>query len=104
VTGENVSAAGRYRQAFQKGCERMQRPSWPKYGWPKHGWLIGGMLAVALTMSGCGVRGSLETSEEAKAAKAAESAQAKSAAASAKAGEPAPPKPHKPFVLDGLIR
>ena len=77
----------------------MQRPNWPRYGW-----LAGGLFALALTMSGCGVRGSLETSEEAKAAKAAESAQAKSAAAAVKAGEPAPPKPHKPFVLDGLIR
>ena len=78
----------------------MQRPRSRKYGWPRYGWLIGGMLALALTMSGCGVRGGLETSEEAKAAAAAE----KSVAAPAKPGEPAPPKPHKPFVLDGLIR
>ena len=73
----------------------MQRSSWPRYGW-----LVGGLLALALTMTGCGVRGGLETSEEAKAAKAAE----KSATVAAKPGEPAPPKPHKPFVLDGLIR
>ncbi len=81
----------------------MQRPNALRYGW-----LIGGLLAVALTMSGCGVRGNLETSEEAKAAKAAENAQAKNtkaaADAAAKAGEAPPPKPHKPFVLDGLIR
>jgi predicted small lipoprotein YifL len=71
-------------------------------------WLIGGLLAAALTLNGCGVRGGLEQSEEAKAASAADKATQKSAAAdaaaAAKAGEPAPPKPHKPFILDGLIR
>ena len=66
--------------------------------------LLSGLLAISLTLSGCGVRGGLETSEEAKAAKAAEAATQKGAVAAAKPGDPVPPKPHKPFVLDGLIR
>jgi predicted small lipoprotein YifL len=82
----------------------MQRPVWLRPLSPRSGWLVGGMLATALTLSGCGVRGNLESSEEAKAAKAAEAATSKNAAVVAKPGEPAPPKPHKPFVLDGLIR
>ena len=65
------------------------------------GWLIGGMLAAVLTLSGCGVRGNLQSSEEAKAAKAAERT---APATVAKPGEPIPPKPHKPFILDDLIR
>ena len=69
------------------------------------GWLIGGLLAVVLVLSGCGVRGALETSEEAKAAAAAEKAAQKGTASAPAPGEPAaPPKTHKPFVLDGLIR
>jgi predicted small lipoprotein YifL len=68
------------------------------------GWLIGGLVAAMLTLSGCGVRGGLEQSDEAKAATAAEKSGQKSAAAVAKPGEPAPPKPFKPFILDGLIR
>ena len=77
----------------------MQRPVWLSQVW-----LIGGMLAVALTMSGCGVRSGLQTTEEEKAAKATETAGRKSAASEVKPGEPAPQKPHKPFVLDSLIR
>lgn len=73
--------------------------------WTRAGWLIVGTLTAALTLGGCGVRGNLETSEEAKAAVAAEKAAQKGASAeAAKVGEPVPPKPHKPFVLDGLIR
>jgi predicted small lipoprotein YifL len=68
------------------------------------GWLIGGLLAATLALNGCGVRGGLEQSEEAKAAIAAEKATQKGAVAVAKPGDPVPPKPHKPFVLDGLIR
>ena len=68
-------------------------------------WLIGGTLAASLTLGGCGVRGGLEQSEEAKAAVQAEKATQKSATAEAtKAGEPAPKPPHKPFILDDLIR
>lgn len=56
------------------------------------------LLAVcALALTGCGVRGSLD-SPEAKVDKTAtaESGQGKA--------EGAAPKPHKDFVLDGLIR
>ena len=59
------------------------------------GWLIGGLLAATLVLSGCGVRGAVELSDEDKAAVAAEKA------------NQTPPKrgePNKPFVLDGLIR
>ena len=67
-------------------------------------WLMSGFLAATLALSGCGVRGGLETSEEAKAATAAEKATQKGATAAAKPGDPVPPQPHKPFILDGLIR
>lgn len=55
-------------------------------------------VALALSVTGCGVRGSLDYPAEAKADKTAtaESGQGKP--------ENAAPKPHKPFVLDGLIR
>ena len=65
------------------------------------GWLTGGILAAALVLGGCGVRGGLEQSDEAKAATAAEK---KVAAEPAAPGQPAPQKPFKPFILDGLIR
>ena len=53
---------------------------------------------VALTLAGCGVKGSLETPAEAKADATAEAPSGQ--------GKPegAAPKPHKPFVLDGLLR
>ena len=53
---------------------------------------------LALGVSGCGVRSSLEAPPGAKVDKtaAAESGQGKA--------EGAALKPHKPFVLDGLIR
>lgn len=59
------------------------------------------MLAgVAMSVAGCGVRGSLDLPPEAKAKQqqtaAADSGQGKPAGATA--------KPHKPFILDGLIR
>ncbi len=47
-----------------------------------------GMLAI----SGCGVRGSLDSPPEAK------------AEAGANAGAPGSPPPHKPSILDPLIR
>jgi predicted small lipoprotein YifL len=49
-------------------------------------------------LSGCGLKGSLETpaQEKAEATAEAQSGQGKA--------ENAAPKPHKPFVLDGLIR
>jgi predicted small lipoprotein YifL len=54
--------------------------------------------ALAFTLSGCGVRGGLETPAEAKAQTTAD----------AQSGEGKPegaaPKPHKPFILDGLLR
>jgi predicted small lipoprotein YifL len=54
--------------------------------------------ALALALSGCGLKGSLETpaQEKAEATAEAQSGQGKA--------ENAAPKPHKPFVLDGLIR
>lgn len=53
---------------------------------------------LALALSGCGLKGSLENPPEAKAEATADaqSGQGKS--------ENGAPKPHKPFVLDGLIR
>jgi predicted small lipoprotein YifL len=55
-------------------------------------------VALALSVSGCGVRGSLEYPAEAKSDR--------TATADSGQGKPenAAPKPHKPFVLDGLIR
>ncbi|WP_295557350.1 lipoprotein [uncultured Hyphomicrobium sp.] len=54
--------------------------------------------ALAFTLSACGVRGGLESPQEAKAEPTAE----------AQSGEGKPegaaPKPHKGFVLDGLLR
>lgn len=56
------------------------------------------LLASALVLAACGVKGSLETPAEAKAEPTAE----------AQSGEGKPegaaPKPHKGFVLDGLLR
>ncbi|MGE3064228.1 MAG: lipoprotein [Hyphomicrobiaceae bacterium] len=49
-------------------------------------------LALALSLAGCGVRGSLEPPPGAKAEAAAE------------AGKPGEPPPHKGFILDGLLR
>jgi predicted small lipoprotein YifL len=56
------------------------------------------ILAMALSMAGCGVRGSLEAPPEAKADSTAQadSGQGKPAGAA--------PKPHRGFVLDGLLR
>ena len=55
---------------------------------------------LALGLAGCGVRGPLELSPEAKAEQAqtaqAESGQGKPAGAAT--------KPHKSFILDGLLR
>lgn len=53
---------------------------------------------LALTLAGCGVKGSLETPSEAKADATAE--------AQSGQGKPegAAPKPHKGFILDGLLR
>lgn len=55
---------------------------------------------LAISVAGCGVRGSLELPPEAKAE------QAKTAQAESGQGKPAggAPKPHKPFLLDGLLR
>ncbi|PPD25905.1 MAG: hypothetical protein CTY20_15205 [Hyphomicrobium sp.] len=55
---------------------------------------------VALSMAGCGVRGSLEAPAEAKAAGKATSAES----ADAGANSAAAPKPHRGFILDGLLR
>ena len=54
--------------------------------------------ALALSLAGCGIRGSLESPPEAKTSDtaSAESGQGKA--------EGAAPKPHKGFILDGLIR
>ena len=55
---------------------------------------------LALSLAGCGVRGSLELPPEAKAE------QTQTAQAESGQGKPAgaAPKPHKPFLLDGLLR
>ena len=55
-------------------------------------------VALALSLAGCGVRGSLQAPPEAKSedTATADSGQGKP--------EGAALKPHKPFVLDGLIR
>ena len=55
---------------------------------------------MALALSGCGVRGSLEAPVEAKAEGKATSAEA----AASGPNSAAAPKPHRGFVLDGLVR
>lgn len=57
-------------------------------------------LLLAGAVSGCGVRGNLEASADAKASGAAKSP----AAADAGPNSVVQPKPHKPFILDGLLR
>ena len=48
------------------------------------------LVAMALSLGACGVRGGLQAPPEDVATNRSET--------------PAAPKPHKPFVLDGLIR
>jgi predicted small lipoprotein YifL len=57
------------------------------------------LLATALSVAACGVRGNLELPPEQKAAET--SAQSESGQ-----GKPegAAPKPHQGFILDGLLR
>lgn len=55
---------------------------------------------IALALSGCGVRGSLEAPTEAKAEGKAASAEA----AASGSNSAAAPKPHRGFILDGLVR
>ncbi len=59
-----------------------------------------GLIGLALTLAGCGVRGGLETPREST------EAQPTSATAEAGQGKPegATRKPHKGFILDGLLR
>ncbi len=59
-------------------------------------WIVAALLAA--TVSGCGVRGSLENPQnaESKQTATADSGQGK------KEGDA--PKPHKGFILDGLLR
>ncbi len=59
-------------------------------------WVVAALLAA--TLSGCGVRGTLENPQnaESKQTATADSGQGK------KAGDA--PKPHKGFILDGLLR
>jgi predicted small lipoprotein YifL len=56
------------------------------------------IVLLALGLSGCGVRGSLESPHSAKAEATAQ--------ADSGQGKPenAAPKPHKDFFLDGLLR
>ncbi|MGE8943784.1 LPS translocon maturation chaperone LptM [Leptospira interrogans] len=56
------------------------------------------VLAAALSVAGCGVRGSLEAPKDpvSDSTASAESGQGKPAGAA--------PKPHRDFVLDGLLR
>ncbi|MGE0855515.1 MAG: hypothetical protein AB7L18_05435 [Hyphomicrobiaceae bacterium] len=58
------------------------------------------LVPVALALSGCGVRGSLEAPVKAKAGGTATSPEAADAGPKSSAGQ----KPHRDFVLDGLIR
>jgi predicted small lipoprotein YifL len=62
--------------------------------------IAAGLVAAALTLSACGVRGNLELPPDAKAKQAA-TATAESGQGKA---EGAAPSPHKGFVLDGLLR
>ncbi|MEO0672134.1 MAG: lipoprotein [Pseudomonadota bacterium] len=59
-----------------------------------------GLLAAALSVAGCGVRGGLETPRDTAAP------QQTSATAEAGQGKPegATRQPHKGFILDGLLR
>lgn len=63
-----------------------------------HRTLALGLMALAL--SGCGVRGSLEAPVEAQAEGKATSAEA----AASGPNSAAAPKPHRGFILDGLVR
>jgi predicted small lipoprotein YifL len=62
--------------------------------------IAAGLVAAALALSACGVRGNLDLPPDAKAQQAAtatsESGQGKA--------EGAAPSPHKGFILDGLLR
>lgn len=58
------------------------------------------VVALAVPLAGCGVRGSLDAPPEAKATGTVVSPDAKGTA-EASAG---PKKEHRPFVLDGLLR
>jgi predicted small lipoprotein YifL len=62
--------------------------------------LVAALLASALVLGGCGVRGNLEAPPEAKATGAATSPDA----ADPGSNSVVKAKPHKPFVLDGLLR
>ncbi|MEQ8823014.1 MAG: lipoprotein [Filomicrobium sp.] len=55
---------------------------------------------LALTLAGCGIRGSLDAPPQAKAEGAATSPVAKGSAE----GTAGPQKQHRPFILDGLLR
>ena len=61
-------------------------------------WFRFALLALALGLAGCGVRGTLETPHDARAETTAQ--------ADSGQGKPegAAPKPHRPSVLDGLLR
>jgi predicted small lipoprotein YifL len=56
------------------------------------------VCALAFSLAGCGVKGSLETPPEAKTEATAEAQSGQGKA------EGSAPKPHKGFVLDGLLR
>ncbi len=55
---------------------------------------------LAVTLAGCGVRGSLEAPAQAKAEGTAASPDSKGSAK----GTAGPKKQHRPFVLDSLLR
>ena len=67
----------------------------------RYTWLLAtvGIIGVAGSLAGCGVRGSLEAPQAAKAAGEATSPEA----ADAGKDSAAPPKRHRPFILDGLL-
>lgn len=58
------------------------------------------LIAVALPLTGCGVKGSLDSPPQAKAEGTATSPDAKGTAENSAA----PQKEHRPFVLDSLLR
>jgi len=58
------------------------------------------VVLLSLLLAGCGVKGSLDSPQEAKAAGTATSAADADPGPNSAAG----PKPHRGFILDGLLR
>lgn len=65
----------------------------------RFGLIAAAIALAALSLAGCGVRGSLEMPPEAKAAQSTATADSGQGKAQGAAG-----KPHQGFILDGLLR